>query len=64
MSPEEYAELHALRAYKEKMETSRVNRCFIELEQLMNRIGYDPVMSPRVFRLLGECILVLREELQ
>lgn len=64
ISGAEYDELVALRAYKASKEASRSDRAFEQLELLLQNVNYDPLCSPRAFRLLAECILALREELQ
>ena len=62
MTGAEFDELVALRAYKAAKESSRTNRAFEQLELLLQNVNYDPLCSPRAFRLLAECILALREE--
>lgn len=64
MTGEEYEELKELRAYKAAKESSRCDRAFGELELLLRNVQYDPLCSPRAFRLLAECILALREEVR
>jgi hypothetical protein len=56
-------EVLALRAYKNNHEGKALNRAFARLEQMLNMAQYDPVMSVRGFRILAECLICIREEL-
>ena len=58
------AELEALRAFKAAHEGKAINRAFARLEQLLEVVAHDPVMSIRAFRVIAECLICLREELK
>lgn len=60
----EREELEALRRYKAMHEGKALNRAFSRLEQLLDTTGYDPVMSMRAFRVISECLICLREEIE
>lgn len=62
MTNEELRELLELRDYKRQMEANRNQRAFSALQDLVDRVNFDPIMSPKAFRVLAECILALREE--
>ncbi len=64
MTPEELQELMELREYKRRKEADRLDKAFIELEKLVANTKWDPIMSPKAFRCLAECILALREEVK
>jgi len=63
LTADEYKELLELREYRASKELSRNDRAFRDLQLLLDNVRYDPICSPRAFRLL-ECILVLREEMK
>jgi hypothetical protein len=64
MTQEEYEELCALREYKRSKEADRLDKAFIELEKLVANTKFDPLISPRAFKIISECILALREEVR
>lgn len=64
MTEEERQELEELRRYKSMHEGKALNRAFMRLEQLLESVYHDPVMSVRSFRVLAECLICLREEIQ
>lgn len=55
-------ELQELRAYKKKHESRASDRAFARLEELLNLVHFDPLISPRAFRVIAECLLALRDE--
>lgn len=56
-------ELEELRAYKKEHSGKAITRAFGRLEQLLDTPGYDPLISIRAFRILAECLMCLKEEL-
>ena len=64
MTVDEEKELWELRAYRQRMEATRNERAFKSLQDLLDNVRYDPICSPKAFRVLAECILGLREELK
>jgi len=64
LNDKEREELEELRRYKMFHEHNALDRAFTKLEGLLNLINFDPVMSPRVFRVLGDCLLALRDEVR
>jgi hypothetical protein len=69
MTPDE--ELQELRAYKQKyedlkrvQEAHKHERYFLQLEDLLQRAHFDPIMSPQAFKLLANCILALKEQIK
>ena len=59
----EQTELEELRAFKLAHEGKAIDRAFARLEQLMSLAAFDPVMSVRGFRVVAECLICLRQEL-
>lgn len=57
-------ELEELRAFKKTYESSALNRAFGRLQQLVDLAAHDPVMSIRAFRVVAECLVCLREEVE
>lgn len=57
-------ELQQLRAFKAAHEGKALNRAFTRLEQLLECANYDPSMSTRAFRIIAECLICLREEME
>jgi hypothetical protein len=60
----EREELESLRAYKKAHEGNAINRAFKRLEQLLDMPAYDPVMSRRAFKVVADCLLTLKEEVE
>ncbi len=63
LSCDEREELEQLRHYKQVQTNKRLNHAFARLEELLHAVHFDPIMSPRAFRVLGDCLLALKEEL-
>lgn len=63
MTAEDYRELLDLRKYKEEQESSRLNKAFLRLEELVSS-GHDPIMSRRSFLYIVEALVALKEELK
>lgn len=61
MTPE--SELEYLRAFKAAHDGKAINRAFARLEQLLELAAYDGVMSVRGFRVIAECLICLKEQL-
>lgn len=57
-------ELEQLRAYKKEHSGRAITRAFSRLEQLLDTPNYDPIMSIRAFRILAECLMCLKEEVE
>lgn len=57
-------ELETLRAYKEAHEGRALNRAFNRLEQLLICSSFDPLISVRAFRVIAECLMTLRDEVE
>jgi hypothetical protein len=57
-------EVKQLRAYKAYHEGKAVNRAFHRLEQLMDAVNYDPMISVRAFRIIADCLIALKEEMK
>lgn len=57
-------ELEELRAYKKRHGACACDRAFMRLQELLDRVNYDPICSPRAFRILGECLLALKDEVR
>jgi len=64
MTAEDLKELDELRAYRKLNEGRALNRAFARLEQLIGLAAYDPLMTTRSFRVIAECLICLREELE
>lgn len=60
MTDDEKKELDELRRYKKR--NIALNRAFYKVEQLLDDSVFDPLMSRRAFRCLGEALLLLKEE--
>ncbi len=63
ITTDEMKELEELRAFKAAHDGKAINIAFLRLEQLINIAGYDPMMSIRCFRIMAECLVCLKEEL-
>ncbi len=63
LSDDERKELELLRRYKSEHEGKAITRAFTRLEQLMES-HHDAVMSIRAFRIIGDCLLTLKDPLQ
>jgi hypothetical protein len=61
LSKNEKTELEELRRYKLEHEGKAMTRAFARLETLLES-AHDPVISIRAFRVMAECLLVLRDE--
>jgi hypothetical protein len=57
-------ELEELRAFKARYEHTAIDRAFKRLEGLLEAVNFDPLMSPRAFKVLADCLLVLRDEVK
>ena len=64
MTEAEQKELEELRAFKLQHDGRALNRAFARLEQLLDMTHYDPMMSIRAFRIIAECLICLKEELE
>lgn len=64
MTEAELQELEELRAYKKIHEGKALNRAFAKLENLLDTVNHDPVMSVRAFRIISDCLLCLKEEME
>ena len=67
MTPEQQAELEALRAFKKQHDITPLEVAFNRLEGLLERPyshGFDGVMSVIAFRTIAECLLLLRKEIK
>lgn len=64
MTHDEIQELNELRAYRIAHEGKAINRAFGRLQQMLEMAAYDPVQSIRGFRVLAECLICLRQELE
>lgn len=64
LNSDEREELEALRLYKAAHEGKAINRAFLKLEQLLESVGYDPLMNVRSFRVMAECLICLKEEME
>lgn len=56
-------ELEELRRFKEQHEGKALNRAFSRLDQLLDSVAYDPILSVKGFRVIAECLICLREEI-
>lgn len=63
MTEKEQKELEELRAYKLAHEGKSINRAFMRLNQLLEMAHLDPSMSIRAFRVMAECLICLKDEL-
>lgn len=59
LNDEERRELEELRTLQSKP----LQRAFRRLEQLLEMSHYDPAISIRGFRIIAECLLLLKEEI-
>jgi hypothetical protein len=57
-------ELEELRAYKKEHSGRAITRAFSRLEQLLDTPGYDPLISIRAFRILADCLMCLKDEIE
>lgn len=57
-------ELKSLRAFKLQHEGKAVNRAFARLEQLLDCATFDPAISIRAFRVIAECLICLKEDME
>jgi hypothetical protein len=67
MTPEQEDELEALRAFKRAYELRPLDVAFGRLENLMDKPysrGFDGVMSVVAFRIIAECLILLRKEIK
>lgn len=64
LNKDERKELEELRLYKMAHEGKAINRAFMKLEQLLESVGYDPIMNVRSFRVIAECLICLKEEIE
>lgn len=64
MTDEERQELEELRAFRQIHEGKALNRAFARLEQLLDSVNHDPIMSIRAFRAVADCLLCLKEEME
>lgn len=62
MTNDERKELEALRLYKEQHQGRALTRAFANLESLMDCM-HDPIISRRAFRVIGECLIALKQEM-
>lgn len=62
LSDEERKELEELRKFKREFEGKSLNRAFARLESLLES-AHDPLISIRAFRVIGECLICLKEQL-
>lgn len=61
LNDDERSELEYLRRFKKEYEGSALNRAFARLESLLDS-AHDPLISVRAFRILGECLICLKEK--
>lgn len=64
MTESEKNELEELRKFKKIHEGKALNRAFARLEQLLEMSHYDPAISYRAFRIIAECLICLKEEIE
>ncbi len=64
MTEQEKNELEELRQFKLLHESKALNRAFNRLQQLVDSSNYDPTMNIRAFRVIAECLICLREEME
>ena len=64
MTEAERLELEELREFKRIHEGKALNRAFAKLENLLNTVNHDPIMSVRAFRTVADCLLCLKEEME
>lgn len=64
LTRDERLELEELRLFKLAHDGKAVNRAFSRLEQLMDSISYDPIMNVRSFKIIAECLVCLKEEIE
>lgn len=57
-------ELKELRAYRMAHEGNALNRAFARLGQLLEVAAHDPTMSIRAFRVIAECLITLKQEIE
>ena len=57
-------ELQELRDYKLRNESRACDRAFARLQELLDNVNFDPLFSPRAFRIIAECMLALRDEVR
>lgn len=62
LSEIERQELESLRLFKKEHEGKALSRAFAKLDQLIHS-AHDPMMSIRTFRVIGECLICLRDEI-
>ena len=58
----EQQELEALRKFKLQHDGKALNRAFARLETLLDS-AHNPLISLRAFRIIGECLVCLKEEI-
>lgn len=57
-------ELEELRAWKAAHEHKAIDRAFARLEALMESASFDPLISIRAFKVIGDCLLTLKDEVR
>ena len=62
LTQDEKKELEALRKFKLQHEGKALNRAFARLETLLDS-AHDPLISLRAFRIIGECLVCLKQEI-
>ena len=63
MNDNELKELEELRLFKQQHEGKALNRAFQRLQQMVDTLNYEPIMSVRAFRIVAECIICLKDDL-
>ncbi len=63
MTEEDEKELIELRKYRDIHQGKALNRAFSRLDNLLDSAHYDPVMSVRAFRVIAECLICLRDDI-
>lgn len=62
LTKSEKKELDELRRYKEEQESHALNKAFLRLESLLEA-RHDAIISVRAFRVIADCLLALKEEI-
>ena len=63
MTEQDMKELEELRLYKQITEGKALNRAFSRLQQMLDTVNYEPTTSVKCFRVLGECLICLKDEM-
>ena len=63
MNDNELKELEELRLFKQQHEGKALNRAFQRLQQMVDTLNYEPIMSVRAFRIVAECLICLKDDL-